>query len=229
MTGGDGLEVTTQADIVENYGVVINIDDTESIYLIDWTPITDTHYTGRFYFDPRALSMADGDAFDLLQLLNRESVVVGRLVIGFTSGAYRLKLEIRDDAGAYHSSDWATITNEMHSIEMDWWTAWSDYFNDGRMNLWVDDFWVSTIGNIDNDTDRVDQVYWGAVMGVDAGTSGSFYVDDYEIAPNYKNGAQSVIACACDYDRWFRIRESYCLVRKHHGRWRFGRDQQLYA
>ena len=43
----------------------------------------------------------------------------------------------------------------------------------------MDDVQRGNFTNIDNDTRKVDYVQWGAVSGVDSGTRGTYYFDDF--------------------------------------------------
>jgi hypothetical protein len=71
-------------------------------------------------------------------------------------------------------------------VEVDWQAASAGGANDGRLDLWVDGATQTGLSGLDNDTLRVDYVRWGAIAQIDAGTTGAFYLDEFEsVRQNY--------------------------------------------
>ena len=60
-----------------------------------------------------------------------------------------------------------------------WMAATAAGENDGYLTLWLNDDKMQTKGGQNNDQQRVGDVYFGAADGIDAGTSGTIYLDDF--------------------------------------------------
>ena len=75
----------------------------------------------------------------------------------------------------------ATITDAPHWIETHIERATSDVASDGRARWWLDGTLIRTDDHIDNYDvfGNITDVRIGAVMGIDAGTSGTFYLDEF--------------------------------------------------
>jgi RHS repeat-associated protein len=58
--------------------------------------------------------------------------------------------------------------------------ATSSGTNDGYLTLWIDGTQQANLTGVDNDTWRVDRARLGALSGMDAGTSGTYYFDAFE-------------------------------------------------
>lgn len=72
------------------------------------------------------------------------------------------------------------ISDAPHAIEADWKASFSPTTLNGSVSLWIDGLSKGSQTGIDNDTKRVDEVRLGAVNGLDAGTSGTIYLDKFE-------------------------------------------------
>jgi len=178
VTDNGSLSASAQAAITGSYGLQATINDSNSIYILDWGPYEETRYRARFYFDPNSITMAHGDAHYLFYAANRDGVVVGRVEFRFSAGDYQVRAEAVNDATAWSSSPWVTITDGPHALEIDWQAASAVGANNGRLAFWVDNIQQANITTIDNDTRRMDCAYLGAVAGVDAGTSPLLYKAD---------------------------------------------------
>jgi len=75
-------------------------------------------------------------------------------------------------------TNWFTINDASHFIELDWRADAGT--NDGGLTLWIDAVQQADLTGIDNDTRRIDRVRLGAITGIDAGTSGTYYFDAFE-------------------------------------------------
>jgi len=84
------------------------------------------------------------------------------------------------DTYTYLNSSKYLISNDWHVIEIEWQTASAPGANDGFLTLWIDGVLKETIGSADNDTLTIDEARLGATSGIDTGTSGSMYFDQFE-------------------------------------------------
>jgi RHS repeat-associated protein len=179
-TDGGDLAASTASAIAGTYGVQATLDDNTSVFLSDWTPVAESQYRARFYFDPNTISMASGDAHYIFQALNPSSVVVARLEFRSYQGDYQVRAEAVNDSTGWSSTSWVTLRDQMHYLEIQWKAATAAGANNGILTLWTDGTQRATFTNIDNDTRRVDSAQLGAVSGVDTGTRGTYFLDAFE-------------------------------------------------
>jgi hypothetical protein len=102
-----------------------------------------------------------------------------RVQFRFSNGAYQVRAALRNDASTWTNSAWLTISDVSHFIELDWRAA-SAGANNGGLTLWIDNVERANLSGIDNDTRKIDRVQLGAVNGIDSGTRGTYYIDDFE-------------------------------------------------
>ena len=176
---GGNLSVTAQAKIIGSYGLNLNVNDNNSLYVTDQTPSALSHYRSRFYMVTNDLAMLEGDSFYLFQGLDSISSTFIRLEMRYSLGDYHVRGETQLDGGAWSSTPWTTIADGTHLLETDWRGSIAAGANNGYFKFWVDNSLTSSVRYLDNDTKRVDSVRLGAVDGIDTGTRGSFYLDDY--------------------------------------------------
>jgi hypothetical protein len=178
VDGGD-LSVSAQAALVGSYGMKAVLDDNVSIYVTDFSPFDETRYRGRFYFDPNTITMANNNAHYLLYALNRDDVVVARLELRRYNNTYQVRASVVNDGTSWSNSAWFTITDASHKLEIDWRASSGPGANNGGITFWVDDVQRGIFTNIDNDTRKVDYVRLGGLAGIDSGTRGTYYFDDF--------------------------------------------------
>ena len=118
-----------------------------------------------------------------------DAIPLAVLYLAKNSGNYQLAQGIRLDSFAYSYGGYYTITDAPHYIEMYLIRSTGAGDSNGSLQLWVDGVSKETLTGKDNYdifTD-VGQVRMGAILGVDAGTSGTFYLD--ELVVNDDGGA----------------------------------------
>jgi serine protease len=179
LDGGD-LSVNTAAALVGTRGMKILIDDTRALYVTDDSPNAEARYRARFKFDPNSLVMANNGAHYLFYGYQGASTLITRLEFRFSNGAYQLRGAVRRDNNTWQTSSWNTISDAPHSIELDWRAATTGGANNGSLTLWIDGTQKGVLSGVDNDTHRVDRIRLGAIAGLDAGTSGSYYFDAFK-------------------------------------------------
>ena len=155
------------------------IDDNNNLYVDDWNPVSETRYRARFYFDPNSIQMAENDAFYLFQASSGQTVAT-LIEMRTYLWEYQVRVLTYNDSGGLTISSWFPISDQFHSIELDWRASTGPGANNGGLTLWIDGVQQVNYTNIDNDTRRVDFVRMGAVSGVDNGTRGSIYFDAFE-------------------------------------------------
>ncbi len=174
------LSVSAAAALIGSQGMQALIDDANTIYVTDDTPNAETRYRMRFYFDPNSMPMASGDAHFIFKGFVGTSTEVLRVEFHFLSGAYQLRVALLDDGTTWINTNWFTISDTPHPIELDWRAATAVGANNGGVTLWIDGIQQQDLTGADNDTRRIDRVRLGALTGIDTGTRGTYYFDAFE-------------------------------------------------
>ena len=84
-----------------------------------------------------------------------------------------------NDGTTWTNSSWFTITDWPHYLEIDWKASTAVGANNGGLTFWIDGVQKANLTGIDNDTRKIDQARLGAVNGIDSGTRGTYYFDDF--------------------------------------------------
>jgi hypothetical protein len=102
------------------------------------------------------------------------------VVLRYHGGLYELRVAVRDDNGAVRYSGYHVIADAEHVVEIFVRHAADAASTDGSVELHVDGVQVTRIVSLDlYDADkRPDNLLWGAVAGVDAGTLGTIHLDE---------------------------------------------------
>jgi uncharacterized protein YjiK len=179
IDSGD-LSVRPAAALVGSQGMQAVIDDTNTIYVTDDRPNAEPRYRARFYFDPNSIGMASGSAHFIFNGFMGTSTAVLRVEFRFFSGAYQVRGRLINDGSTWTNTNWFTVSDAPHFIELDWRAATGVGANNGGLTLWIDNTQQANLTGVDNDTRRMDRVRLGAVAGIDAGTSGTYYFDAFE-------------------------------------------------
>ena len=179
-TDGTDLSVSAAAALVGTRGMQAVIDDTVTIFVTDDRPAAEPRYRVRFYFDPNSITMASGNAHFIFNGLMGTSTAIVRVEFRFFSGAYQIRGRLVNDGSTWTNTNWFTISDAPHFIELDWRAATAAGANNGGLTLWIDNVQKANLTTVDNDTRRMDRVRLGAVAGMDTGTSGTYYFDAFE-------------------------------------------------
>ena len=185
VTDSGDLSADASADYWGDYGLKATIDDTTSIYALEdgstttEDPLDDeTEYRARFYFDPNCATLTSGDVLNIFAG-NTSSTSAFVVQMRDNSGTYQIRIGVYTDSVTFTAGTWYDITDGWNAIEIEWIASTHDGGDNGEMSLWIDGTAKETLSLVDNDTHTLTRVFLGA-MGVDAGTSGSVYFDDFE-------------------------------------------------
>jgi hypothetical protein len=176
--GGD-LNVSPAAALVGEYGMRAVINDEHPIGVQDQTPNGEAHYRVRFYFDPNSIAMARYDSHVIFYGYTDAYIGVLQLELQYDNG-YQIRAGALNDAGAWVSMSWFTLSDAPHCLELDWQASSGVGANDGSLMFWLDGQQKGNLANIDNDTRRIDMGLLGALSGIDTGTRGVYYFDAFE-------------------------------------------------
>jgi len=179
ITDGGDLGVTTGAAMVCTYGMSALIDDNNAIYVTDDLPNGETEYVVRFYFNPNSISMSNNDNHTIFYAYKGTIQPAMRVELRYYSGNYQVRAQARKDS-LFVNTNYYTISDDEHYIEIAWSAATSPGANNGELTLYIDGVQKESITNIDNDTIYIDRARLGAVAEVDTGTRGTYYFDAFE-------------------------------------------------
>ena len=186
-----------------NCGSLVNINDLNPAYVQDNSPASEGTYRVRFYanFDGKSsvappaaaptvdLTMAGGNAFDFFVAYDGADPAAGQ-----PGGAAIIRAELQQSGAdrvitfyARLNSGTASFSHTLtgkalrgwRAIEINWAKATTAGGTDGVLQAWVDGTSVGNLTNLANGNQIVNMVRWGAVDGLDAGTSGTFKLDDF--------------------------------------------------
>jgi hypothetical protein len=179
QTDAGSLAVTAGAAMHGARGMAALINDANDIYVKDLTPNDETRYRVRFWFDPNSITMADNDEINLMQTWNNSYATVAfRLYFKKVGANYTFSARDPADGAWNRIMAFYPITDAPHYIELDWQAASAAGANNGHLSMWFDGVLQETLANIDNDTERIGVVLFGPTE-IDAGTSGTLYIDDF--------------------------------------------------
>jgi len=182
---GADLVVTDQAALGgTDYGLQIILETANSNVTYAYAEIA-VSVTGqirtRIYLDPNTLEMADGDQFVVLALFNTDDDEIANVKLAKSGSDYQIISTVVEDDDSWTTVQTDTITDEEHYIEFHLQRASSDVASDGSMQTWIDGVSEGTASGLDN-YDKMPPTYlrFGAIEGVDSGTSGVLYLDELE-------------------------------------------------
>lgn len=165
--------------------VSVTAGDTTPAYLQENSPSSEGTYRARFYLNLRTLQMQNGEEFEVFAAYTgadpspgaSSGVAAIRLIVQQTGGQKELVASARLDSGTELESPAVSLPSGWRAVEIEWAKATS---GNGKLDLWVDGTKRTTnLTGLDNDTLSINYARWGAVAGLDNGTSGSFRIDDF--------------------------------------------------
>jgi hypothetical protein len=174
------LRVSTAAALVGSQGLQALIDDANSIYVTDDSPTAQARYRARFYFDTNSIPMASNDTHFIFKGFMGTATEVLRVEFRQSAGAYQIRALLVDDSTTWLSTNWFTLSDTPHAVELDWRAATAIGAKNGGLTLWIDGIQQQNLTAIDNDTRRIDRARLGALTGIDTGTRGTYYFDAFE-------------------------------------------------
>ena len=128
-----------------------------------------------------SLSLPDKAAPDMMIFTgSRPGVYAFSLRVRKYQGQHELRLVTYDDAGPVVSSRLPIDPASVQSIGLSWWRSSGVDTGDGGIRLVIDDGVVFEVTDLDNDTQHFDRVRLGAVASIDATTSGTFHIDNFQ-------------------------------------------------
>lgn len=156
------------------------ITNNNAKYVVNNSPVAETKYRARFYFDPNTITMTSGNAHYLFYGLDASANVVVRLEMQRSGSLYQVRASVRNNASTWSNTAWFTISDAPHVVQVEWRAATAAGANNGSVSLALDGVTQGSVTNVANDTRRIESVQLGAVAGIDSGTRGTYYFDAFE-------------------------------------------------
>jgi len=185
VTAGSALNSTS-------YGLNLLIDDTNAA--VGSKTLTSSLFssTGKFkisgHIDPNSLTMANNDTFRLfaieLSAAPTNHIMVSLLYT--TTNGYALKFSVYNDTTLLTEYT-SIISDAPHIFSLEETRASSNVASDGLVVLKIDGSTVNTWSSVDNFDIMaiVRTIKSGIITGVDAGTSGAFFMDEINVYDNF--------------------------------------------
>lgn len=181
-----GPVITATAKMVGNLGMQVAVNGTTLRYVIDNSPNNETTYRARFYFNPNGTSTGTNNAIpqDIFVGRNTGGTTIFRVQYQRIGTNPNFTYQVRVGTlvgggtgnGSYTYTNWQTISNAAHSIEIAWQSAASS-----TLSLYVDSTTASqtlTGLNTNFTAYRIRSVRLGAVGG-GTGMTGTEYFDAF--------------------------------------------------
>ena len=175
---GGNLLVSPASAMSGGYGLEITISSSFPTYVRTNNAASEYHYHASFLFDPNSIAMDTGDSLLLVRGMDGNSPLF-QIGFGFNGSQYELNIVTFDDSGNMRISNWAALNDAPNLVQFNWDSATGAGANNGTASLVVNGNPPITFSSLDTDTRKVDQVRIGATGGIDLGTRGTFYFDDY--------------------------------------------------
>jgi hypothetical protein len=150
----------------------------------DIPPHNSNNFRLRFHWDPNSLSMASGDNFDFGVRLQASPGSRWLVFQWFRSSTGdRIRVWFRRDDGTSYGGSFVGISDEPHFIELRYQRSTSTWAIDGEIEVFIDGVSVIFFGNQDifDDFQNINRVRLGVNGSVDAGTLGTFYLDEFTL------------------------------------------------
>jgi RHS repeat-associated protein len=181
------LQVTSAAALFGGYGMQAYPLFRELSLAYDNSPLDETQYRLRVYFDPNDVVVGNSGfhLHTILKLYTSDYEMIGSgstvalIELQKSGSAYQARIGVRNDTGELGYSTWYDLANAPNALELAWQAASAPGANDGSLELWINGSPAATLSNVDNDSVRVESVALGAVEGVDRGAAGSYCFDAF--------------------------------------------------
>ncbi len=180
VTDSGDLSVSLSAGLAgTSYGLQALIDDTNAIYATkNFTQLTTDYHRLRFYLDPNGLTMASGDNFVLFRA-NYTGSAVSMIRMGKDGTGLYIEPRLAQDGFTLTTGSKVYLTDEPHYVEYLVQYATGSTASDAYLDFYVDGVYQNSITGLDLfDAGRIDNVSIGPIQALDAGTSGTIYLDE---------------------------------------------------
>ncbi len=173
------LTVSAAAALVGTRGMQALVANNVNMLVTDDTPNAESRYRARFYFDPNSITMGNNDAHYLFYGYTGTTTIVTRIEMRRSASTYQARAALLNNGTTWSTTNWFTISDAPHVLEIDWRAATSSTATNGGLTFWIDNVQQANLTGIANGSRRIDRVQLGLVAGVDTTTRGTEYFDAF--------------------------------------------------
>jgi hypothetical protein len=166
--------VTTGAALIGQFGMQAFINSTSAIYVTDNSPAAEPSYHARFYFSPNGVTIPNGKSHDLFVGRSASGATIFRVQLRRSSGNYQVRAHVLTNGGSNKSTNWYTLSNASHPIEIAWQSSPSASFS-----LYMDGALKQTLTGMNTSAYLLETVRLGPASGISSGISGTEYYDAF--------------------------------------------------
>lgn len=179
ISGSGAIDYTAAAAQAGDWGVAFTLAAAaDTAFGIIKDPNNLAEFSIQFEINSDDLTMANGDEFRILRTVGSgTSATTFIVVMEENTGVRRIKATLNDDAPAATSTSFYNLPSGKSTVLVEWKASTGPGNDDGELRLSIDASLKETLSSVDNDTYDVDTIQIGAVLNVDAGTSGDLYMD----------------------------------------------------
>jgi O-glycosyl hydrolase len=162
-------------------GLAVRIVDSEPTYgQVSFAPLTDPTYRFRLYFDPNGLVMDEESVHSIVSLYDANETQKVWITLRRQEGDYRVRLNLRDDEYTIRQTDWDTIDDGEHWIEVLVVYASSETATDGLVSLWIDETQTQSITDLKlYNVDKPAMLRLGSNWERQGKSSGTYHLDEF--------------------------------------------------
>ncbi len=178
-SGGGTVNVTGAAALGGTQGLAIGlVEGAGQVHVRKDLAHHPASLTAEFRFDPNSIAMNNGSAHPIFQA-GAASGGAMALSLAREFGLYQLRIQGIHDGGQSVLSSLTALTDEPHTLRLEFHKATAPGLSDGSLDLWVDGTKVLGLTGLDNATKAPSTLRLGAVWLLDPGTVGTLYFDDF--------------------------------------------------
>jgi hypothetical protein len=171
VTGNGRLSVSASAALVGTRGMQAQVNSASGIYVADTTPNSETSYHARFYFHPNGAGTGSGQ-HDIFIGRNSAGTTIFRVQYRLNAGSAQIRAQVARQGGSTNSN-WYTISNAAHPIEIAWQSAGSASFS-----LYIDGALKQTLNGLNTSSYLLGTARLGP-SSISSGSSGTEYFDAF--------------------------------------------------
>jgi len=139
------------------------------------------HFYTRFYINVDSLTMASGDEFTCLALLDGATNIV-LVNVQYDGSNYRVRAGCIDDSNTVNYTSYYNLNGSGWSyVQLRWYAGQNTSKNNGFLFLYVNGVEEESIEGLNNHNFDADQIRIGTISGIDAGTSGTLWFDNLDV------------------------------------------------
>ncbi|MDY7092032.1 MAG: Ig-like domain-containing protein [Acidobacteriota bacterium] len=181
--GKTSIGATAAAALDGVFGIATTFEGTtHRAYVEDDSPSNAQVLSAFLRLDPNSIGLAAGTGHVILQCGRDATDQALQVKLYANAGGYLLRFQARLDDGSWAllpSGGWVSLSDAPHTVRLDWRASFFGGADNGEAQLWVDGVSQGAVTGLANASRAVDSCRLGAVVGVDASTSGTLYLDDY--------------------------------------------------